>query len=129
MKPYGIKVAVAVAVQLFAHAILSADPALYCPQGQLCLTSFKQCDNSNEEACRAPPGSYPWIASPSYRSSDEDQRTWCVVCLEDGTVHCLGCDAGDDVYCARCWKEMHVGPRAGYDERGHSWETLARRPR
>ncbi|KAI0533685.1 hypothetical protein GGR58DRAFT_98200 [Xylaria digitata] len=61
--------------------------------------------------------------------TDEDQKTWCVVCLENGSVCCLGCDAGDDVYCSRCWKEMHVGPRAGYDERGHSWATLVPRPR
>ncbi|ORY54581.1 uncharacterized protein BCR38DRAFT_462238 [Pseudomassariella vexata] len=56
--------------------------------------------------------------------TDEDQRTWCIVCLEDGAIHCLGCD--DDIYCARCWKEMHVGPRAGYEERGHSWEKFVR---
>lgn len=56
--------------------------------------------------------------------TDEDQKTWCIVCLEDGTIRCFGCD--DDVYCARCWKEMHVGPRAGYDERGHKWETYVR---
>ncbi|KAI1119000.1 hypothetical protein F5Y14DRAFT_118270 [Nemania sp. NC0429] len=61
--------------------------------------------------------------------TEEDQKTWCVVCLEDGAVRCLDCDAGDDVYCARCWKEMHIGPRAGYDERGHSWETFVSRPR
>lgn len=61
--------------------------------------------------------------------TDDDQKNWCVVCLEDGAVRCLGCDAGDDVYCARCWKEMHIGPRAGYDERGHSWETFVSRPR
>ncbi|KAI1497071.1 hypothetical protein F5X99DRAFT_421637 [Biscogniauxia marginata] len=57
--------------------------------------------------------------------TDEDQKTWCTVCLEDGAIRCLGCD--DDVYCARCWKEMHVGPRAGYEERGHRWETFVRR--
>ncbi|KAK4229708.1 Abscission/NoCut checkpoint regulator [Podospora fimiseda] len=51
--------------------------------------------------------------------SDSDQSTWCVVCLEDATVKCEGCD--DDVYCSRCWKEMHVGVRAGYEERGHRW--------
>ncbi|KAI1756877.1 hypothetical protein F4782DRAFT_284210 [Xylaria castorea] len=61
--------------------------------------------------------------------TDEDQKTWCVVCLEDGAVRCLGCEDGDNMYCARCWKEMHVGPRAGYDERGHSWETFVQRPR
>ncbi|KAI2640987.1 hypothetical protein GGS21DRAFT_352179 [Xylaria nigripes] len=63
------------------------------------------------------------------RYTDEDQKTWCVVCLEDGTVHCLDCEPGDDMYCARCWKAMHVGPQAGYDERGHSWETSVSRPR
>ncbi|KAI0467122.1 hypothetical protein F4859DRAFT_276891 [Xylaria cf. heliscus] len=61
--------------------------------------------------------------------TDEDQKTWCVVCLGDGAVRCLGCEDGDNVYCARCWKEMHVGPQAGYDERGHSWETFVHRSR
>ncbi|KAI0975258.1 hypothetical protein F4678DRAFT_419759 [Xylaria arbuscula] len=61
--------------------------------------------------------------------TDEDQKTWCVVCLEDGTIRCLGCEDDDNVYCARCWKEMHVGPQAGYDERGHSWETFSARAR
>ncbi|KAL1835757.1 hypothetical protein VTJ49DRAFT_6103 [Mycothermus thermophilus] len=62
--------------------------------------------------------------------TDADQRGWCVVCLEDATVRCLGCGEGEegggggDVYCARCWREMHVGPSAGYDERGHGWVRL-----
>ncbi|KAH8883830.1 hypothetical protein GQ53DRAFT_786611 [Thozetella sp. PMI_491] len=59
---------------------------------------------------------------PGY--TDEDQKTWCTVCLEDATIRCLGCD--DDVYCARCFREMHVGPRAGYDERGHQWVKFQR---
>ncbi|KAI1656826.1 hypothetical protein F4813DRAFT_361986 [Daldinia decipiens] len=60
-----------------------------------------------------------------YGFTDEDQKTWCVVCLEDGAIRCLDCDS--DIYCARCWKEMHVGPSAGYDERGHRWEKYVRR--
>jgi hypothetical protein len=60
----------------------------------------------------------------SSKYSDEDQKTWCVVCLEDATIRCVGCD--DDVYCARCWKAMHVGPSAGYDERGHRWVKFER---
>lgn len=56
--------------------------------------------------------------------TDADQKTWCIVCLEDGTIRCRGCDDEDNVYCARCWKEMHVGPSAGYDERGHAWEKF-----
>jgi hypothetical protein len=59
-----------------------------------------------------------------YGYNGEDAKTWCTVCLEDGTVRCFGCD--NDIYCARCWKEMHVGPNAGYDERGHRWEKFSR---
>ncbi|KAL2154996.1 hypothetical protein VTH82DRAFT_3672 [Thermothelomyces myriococcoides] len=59
------------------------------------------------------------------RYADEDQKTWCIVCLEDAAIRCIGCD--NDVYCARCWKEMHVGPSAGYDERGHQWVKFERR--
>jgi len=51
--------------------------------------------------------------------TDEDQKTWCIVCLDDASIRCIGCE--NDVYCARCWREMHTGPRAGYDERGHQW--------
>ncbi|KND87328.1 Abscission/NoCut checkpoint regulator [Tolypocladium ophioglossoides CBS 100239] len=49
--------------------------------------------------------------------ADDDVDSWCTVCLEDATLRCLGCD--DDPYCARCWREMHVGPAAGFDERSH----------
>ncbi|KXH66605.1 hypothetical protein CSAL01_05278 [Colletotrichum salicis] len=48
--------------------------------------------------------------------TDEDAATWCTVCLEDGTLQCLGCE---DVYCTRCWHEMHVGPAAAFDGRTH----------
>jgi len=60
----------------------------------------------------------------SNKYTDEDQKTWCVVCLEDATIRCVGCD--EDAYCGRCWKEMHVGPSAGYDERGHQWVKFTR---
>lgn len=58
--------------------------------------------------------------------TDEDQKTWCIVCLDDATIRCVGCDDGD-VYCARCWREMHLGPAAGWDERGHQWVKFVRR--
>ncbi|KAK2024262.1 hypothetical protein LX32DRAFT_643799 [Colletotrichum zoysiae] len=48
--------------------------------------------------------------------TDEDAETWCTVCLEDASLQCLGCE---DVYCARCWHEMHVGPAAAFDDRTH----------
>ncbi|SPQ18010.1 42d060d9-d346-489d-a7de-47a94c2079a4 [Thermothielavioides terrestris] len=47
----------------------------------------------------------------STKYTDEDQKTWCVACLDDATIRCVGCD--NDVFCARCWKEMHLGPSAG----------------
>ena len=58
--------------------------------------------------------------------SDDDQKTWCIVCLEDATVRCLGCDEGDNKYCGRCFRDMHVGPAAGFDERGHKWVKFER---
>ena len=60
----------------------------------------------------------------SNKYTDEDQKTWCVVCLDDATIRCVGCD--NDVYCGRCWTDMHVGPSAGYDERGHQWLKFQR---
>jgi hypothetical protein len=60
----------------------------------------------------------------STKYTDEDQQTWCIVCLDDATIRCVGCD--NDVYCARCWRDMHVGPSAGYDERGHQWVKFER---
>ncbi|KAK0666149.1 hypothetical protein QBC41DRAFT_326455 [Cercophora samala] len=68
---------------------------------------------------RSAPTKKPPLGGREEKYSDEDARTWCVVCLDDGTIKCIGCD--DDLYCDRCWREMHVGPRAGYDERGHQW--------
>ena len=49
--------------------------------------------------------------------TDDDVDSWCTVCLEDATLRCLGCD--NDVYCRRCWGEMHVGPAAAFDDRAH----------
>jgi hypothetical protein len=86
-----------------------------------------------EDNVRRPPARLgrPGTGGSRAGYTDADQKTWCIVCLEDGTIRCLGCSddddgrgGGGDVYCARCWKEMHVGPSAGYDERGHAWEKF-----
>lgn len=79
--------------------------------------------NPDERAAEQhkPPSFGGWLHG---NYTDEDQKTWCVVCLEDATIKCIGCD--DDVYCGRCWRDMHVGPRAGYDERGHQWVKFVR---
>lgn len=54
----------------------------------------------------------------------DDVDSWCTVCLADATLLCLGCGDPDegkegDPYCARCWREMHVGPAAAFDDRCH----------
>ncbi|KAK8061554.1 hypothetical protein PG994_007920 [Apiospora phragmitis] len=59
-----------------------------------------------------------------YGYTDEDQKSWCIVCLENGAIRCIDCD--DDIYCARCWKEMHVGLQAHYEDRGHRWEKYVK---
>ncbi|CAK7226939.1 hypothetical protein SCUCBS95973_006369 [Sporothrix curviconia] len=69
--------------------------------------------------------------------TDDDRKAWCIVCLEDATVRCLGCadnnrgdnDDDDDqnnAYCTGCWQHMHVGPAAGFDARGHKRVPLVR---
>jgi hypothetical protein len=67
------------------------------------------------------------IASPSARSEaelrwasidkDDDDTTWCVICCDDATIKCLGCDG--DLYCGGCWKEGHRSEDAGMEERMH----------
>ncbi|KAG6063321.1 hypothetical protein E4U32_001377 [Claviceps aff. humidiphila group G2b] len=55
--------------------------------------------------------------SSKTKYTDDDMDSWCTVCLEDATLQCTGCDG--DVYCTRCWREMHLGPAAHFDDVGH----------
>jgi ANCHR-like B-box zinc-binding domain len=57
--------------------------------------------------------------------TDEEIESWCIICQDDATVKCLGCDG--DLYCAKCWKEGHMGPDVGWEERRHKW-TKFRKP-
>ncbi|GAW10856.1 hypothetical protein ANO14919_001910 [Xylariales sp. No.14919] len=56
---------IATAVFLFACAIFGIENSPQCSQGQLCLTSFKQCYNEHDDGCQEPPGSYPRMATES----------------------------------------------------------------
>lgn len=67
--------------------------------------------------CSAPSGKPINRLATKTKYTDDDMDGWCTVCLEDATLQCRGCD--DDVYCTRCWREMHIGPAAGFDERSH----------
>jgi hypothetical protein len=49
--------------------------------------------------------------------TDDDVDSWCVICNEDATLRCIGCD--DDLYCTKCWLDGHKGPDAGHEERTH----------
>lgn len=52
-------------------------------------------------------------------STDEDVGSWCIICQDDATVKCVGCEG--DLYCAGCWKEGHTGPDVGWEEKRHRW--------
>lgn len=49
--------------------------------------------------------------------TDEEIETWCIICNDDATLKCLGCEG--DLYCRGCWMEGHRGEGAGYEERKH----------
>lgn len=51
--------------------------------------------------------------------TDEEVDGWCIICQDDATVKCIGCDG--DLYCANCWKEGHMGPDVGWEEKRHQW--------
>ncbi|KAI9047703.1 hypothetical protein LZ554_008413 [Drepanopeziza brunnea f. sp. 'monogermtubi'] len=51
--------------------------------------------------------------------TDEEVDSWCIICQDDATVKCAGCDG--DLYCANCWKEGHMGPDVGLEEKRHKW--------
>lgn len=54
---------------------------------------------------------------PTY--TNEEIETWCVICNDDATVRCNGCEG--DLYCGKCWKEGHTGPDVGFEEKMHRW--------
>ncbi|KAF2869332.1 hypothetical protein BDV95DRAFT_547590 [Massariosphaeria phaeospora] len=59
--------------------------------------------------------SYPSSGFPSYTDAEID--TWCIICTDDATLQCVGCDG--DLYCRKCWMEGHRGEAAGWEERRH----------
>ncbi|KAJ9610557.1 hypothetical protein H2200_005334 [Cladophialophora chaetospira] len=56
-------------------------------------------------------------AKPNAGFTDEDIDTWCIICNDDATLQCTGCDG--DLYCTNCWMEGHRGEDAGLEERRH----------
>jgi hypothetical protein len=62
----------------------------------------------------------------SQEGKGDDDETWCIICCDDATMKCLGCDG--DLYCGNCWKEGHRGEDAGMEERRHK-AVLYQKPR
>ena len=66
------------------------------------------------------------LSAPKF--TDEEIDNWCIICNDDATIRCLGCD--NDLYCMQCWKEGHEGESAGFEERRHKWtKTLPKKKR
>ena len=72
--------------------------------------------------------------SPPRRGTSKpapEPATACVICYDNATVLCRGCednfgDAEEALYCAKCWKEGHLGADAGAEERAHEWIKFKR---
>lgn len=71
------------------------------------------------------PRKKPPVASNLQKRIDDEVDTWCIICQDDATLKCLGCD--DDLYCQRCWNEGHRGEGAGFEERTHKAVLYARK--
>ena len=65
----------------------------------------------------APSAKPPKVESSLHQKLDEEIDTWCIICQDDATLKCLGCDG--DLYCRNCWMEGHKGESAGFEERTH----------
>ncbi len=57
--------------------------------------------------------------------TDEEIDSWCIICCANASVKCSGCDG--DLYCWGCWREGHVGPDVGLEEKRHVWERVAKK--
>ena len=57
--------------------------------------------------------------------TDEEIDSWCIICCANASVKCSGCDG--DLYCWGCWREGHLGPDVGLEEKRHVWERVAKK--
>jgi hypothetical protein len=71
------------------------------------------------------PRKKPPIQSNIQKRIDDEIDTWCIICQDDATLKCLGCDG--DLYCQLCWTEGHRGESAGFEEKTHKVVLYARK--
>lgn len=64
------------------------------------------------------------IQSSIAKKLDDEIETWCIICSDDATLRCLGCDG--DLYCRKCWMDGHRGESAGFEERRHRAEEFVK---
>ena len=63
------------------------------------------------------PRKKPPVSTNLQKKIDDEVDTWCIICQDDATLKCLGCD--NDLYCQNCWMEGHRGESDGFEERRH----------
>jgi hypothetical protein len=71
------------------------------------------------------PQKKPPIGSNLQKRIDDEIDTWCIICQDDATLKCLGCDG--DLYCQLCWTEGHRGESAGLEEKMHKVVLYAKK--
>lgn len=98
------------------HPQDSLDDALTARFASLSKPSPPQSNDLNlPSAPSFAPGKKPTTVAAAF--TDEEIDSWCIICCDDATLKCLGCDG--DLYCQNCWMEGHRGESAGLEERRH----------
>jgi hypothetical protein len=71
------------------------------------------------------PRNKPPVSANIQKQADDEIDTWCIICQDDATLKCLGCDG--DLYCQTCWMEGHKGESAGLEEKRHKAVLYSRK--
>ncbi|CAG5173218.1 uncharacterized protein ALTATR162_LOCUS7597 [Alternaria atra] len=71
------------------------------------------------------PRNKPPVSANIQKQVDDEIDTWCIICQDDATLKCLGCDG--DLYCQTCWMEGHRGESAGLEEKRHKAVLYSRK--